>query len=269
VPGSQAQAGGPDGRKRSARDGRAEGRSRIGDATRGSRLGQHFLGSERLAAKLVADAGVTAAHRVLDLGAGTGLITAALAATGASVLACEVDDDLATGLGRRFATVPNVTVLAADLCEVPLPVTPFRVVANPPFGHTAAVLRRLLDDPAGGLERADLVVQWQVARHRARVDGGEPADLLGATWGPWWRFARGRRVPAACFRPRPSVDAGVLVVTRREPRLLPAGAFADHAAFVRAAFSRRSDLRLDAAAWAVRSSQSSNLRHSVPRECAQ
>jgi 23S rRNA (adenine-N6)-dimethyltransferase len=240
VPGSQAQAGGPDGRKRSARDGRAGGRSRIGDATaRSRRLGQHFLGSERLAAKLVADAGITAAHRVLDFGAGTGLITAALAATGASVLAVEVDDDLASGLGRRFATVPNVTVLAADLCAVPLPVTPFRVVANPPFGHTAAVLRRLLGDPAGGLERADLVVQWQVARHRARVDGVEPADLLGATWGPWWRFARGRRLPAACFRPRPSVDAALLVVTRRAEPLLPAAAFAEYAAFVQAEFADR------------------------------
>jgi len=224
--------------------GRATGRSR--------QLGQHFLGSERLAAKLVADAGVTSAHRALDLGAGTGPITAALAATGASVLAIEVDDDLAAGLGRRFASQPNVTVLGADLCDVPLPVTPFRVVANPPFDHTAAVLRRLLDDPGGGLERADLVVQWQVARHRATVDRGAPADLLGATWGPWWRFARGRRLPAACFRPRPSVDAAVLVVTRREDPRLPSEAFTDYAAFLRAEFARRSDQVLDVAGWVAR-----------------
>jgi 23S rRNA (adenine-N6)-dimethyltransferase len=126
------------------------------------------------------------------------------------------------------------------------------VVANPPFGQTAAVLRRLLDTPAGGLERADLVVQWQVARHRARVDTGEPADLLGATWGPWWRFARGRRLPAACFRPRPSVDAAVLLVSRREPSLLPPGAFARYAAYVAAEFARRSDQRASVADWAAR-----------------
>jgi 23S rRNA (adenine-N6)-dimethyltransferase len=240
VPGGQASAGGPDRRRRSARDRRAAGRSRIGNATKGSRrLGQHFLGSEELASRLVADAGVTSTDRVLDFGAGTGLITAALAATGASVLAVELDDALALGLARRFATVPTVTVLRADLGDVPLPVTPYRVVANPPFGHTAAVLRRLLDDPAGGLERADLVVQWQVARHRARVDAGEPADLLGATWGPWWRFSRGRRLPAACFRPRPSVDAAVLVVTRRTRPLLPVDAFGDYASFVQNEFAAR------------------------------
>jgi 23S rRNA (adenine-N6)-dimethyltransferase len=289
VPGSPAQAGGPEGRKRSARDGRAErggdlggpdrapssrgrsradesephgrGRSRSDDATgRSRRLGQHFLGSEQLAARLVADAGVTSAHRVVDLGAGTGVLTAALAARGAAVLAVELDESLALGLGRRFAGTPNVTVFRADLVDVPLPVTPYRVVANPPFGHTASVLRRLLDHPDGGPERADLVVQWQVARHRARVDGGDPADLLGATWAPWWRFARGRRLPASCFRPRPSVDAGVLVVTRRAEPWLPPGCFDDYAAFLRTEFARRSDRRVDVAAWAARFAASSTLR---------
>jgi len=258
VPGrSKAQTGGPDSHKQSARDGTVEGRSRLDRAGRSRELGQHFLGSQRLAAQLVVDAGVGRAHRVVDLGAGTGALTAALAATGASVLAVELDDELARGLSVRFADAANVTVLRADVGDVPLPVTPYRVVANPPFGHTAAVLRRLLGAPAGGLERVDLVVQWQVARHRAKVDAGEAADLLGATWGPWWRFGRGRRLPAACFRPRPSVDAAVLVVTRRDPPLLPAEAFAEYGAFVAGEFARRSDRAADVGAWAARFS---NLR---------
>jgi 23S rRNA (adenine-N6)-dimethyltransferase len=224
-----------------------------GPATgRSRRLGQHFLGSEQLAARLVADAGVRSEHRVVDLGAGTGVIAAALAARGAAVLAVEIDDGLARGLARRFAGVPNVTVLRADLGDVPLPENPYRVVANPPFGRTAAVLHRLLDAPDGGLVRADVVVQWQVARHRARVCAGEPADLLGATWGPWWRFERGRRLPAACFRPRPSVDAAVLVVTRRDPPLLPPEAFDEYAAFVHQEFARRSDQHAVIAEWAAR-----------------
>jgi 23S rRNA (adenine-N6)-dimethyltransferase len=224
-----------------------------GRATAGSQqLGQHFLASERLAEHLVADAGVTSAHRVVDLGAGTGALTTALAATGAMVLAVELDRDLARGLARRFADTRSVTVLWADVNDVPLPVSPFRVVANPPFAHTAAVLRRILDPVDGALVRADLVVQWQVARHRARVGAGAPADLLGATWGPWWRFARGRRLPAACFRPRPSVDAAVLVVTRRDPPLLPPAYFDEYAAFVQAEFARRSDQRAPVADWAAR-----------------
>ena len=49
---------------------------------------------------------------------------------------------LAQRLARRFAATPNVIVVHADVGEVPLPCTPYRVVANPPFGRTAAILHR-------------------------------------------------------------------------------------------------------------------------------
>jgi len=208
---------------------------------RSGRLGQHFLGNPQLAARLVADADVGPDDRVVDLGAGTGVLTAALAARAAAVLAVELDDALAMRLARRFADVSNVTVLGCDARAVPLPLNPYRVVANPPFAATAAILRRLLDDPGGALVRADLVVQWQVARHRAQVSAGAPADLVGATWGPWWRFSRGRRLPASSFQPRPNVDAAVLVVTRRTPALVPPADFDRYAAWVRHQFGRRRD----------------------------
>jgi 23S rRNA (adenine-N6)-dimethyltransferase len=205
---------------------------------RSARLGQHFLGSAHLAERLVADAGIRSTDRVVDLGAGSGVLTAAVAASAASVLAVEIDPGLAAGLARRFATAANVSVVRADARDVPLPLNPYRVVANPPFGHTAAILHRLLDDPGGGLERADLVVQWQVARHRARVTQGLETDLLGAIWAPWWEFSRGRRIPAGLFRPRPSVDAAVLVITRRDPPAVPTGDFAAFAAAARSRWPR-------------------------------
>ena len=163
------------------------GRTRSGRAAR-SRLGQHFLGSSRLAAQLVADAGVTGDDRVVELGAGRGALTDALAERAAQVLAVELDPKLVSTLARRYASVRNVAVLRADARETPLPANPYRVLANLPFGVTSDVLRRLFDAPASGLQRADLIVQWQVARVRARVNDGPPTDLLGARWGPWWEF---------------------------------------------------------------------------------
>ena len=214
------------------------------------RLGQHFLDSARIASRLVADAGVESHDRVVEFGAGTGLLTAALAERAASVLAVELDPALAPRLARRFACTPNVIVLHADVSDVPLPCTPYRVVANPPFGRTAAILHRLLDHPEGGLVRADLVVQWQVARHRARVEAGPPLDLLGATWAPWWRFTRGRRLPAASFNPRPAVDAAVLEVTRRDPPLIAVEDFERYATLVREGFRTRPDApAVDVGTW--------------------
>jgi 23S rRNA (adenine-N6)-dimethyltransferase len=206
---------------------------------RRSRLGQHFLASSRLASQLVADAGVTGDDRVVELGAGRGALTDALVGRAAQVLAVELDLKLVSILARRYASVRNVTVLRADARDVPLPANPYRVLANLPFGITSAVLRRLLDAPVSGLQRADLILQWQVAR--ARAGDGPPTDLVGARWGPWWEFRRGRRLPATCFRPRPSVDAAVLVATRRDPPLLPIAVNQRYVAFVARAFRSKPD----------------------------
>ena len=143
---------------------------------------------------------------------------------------------LAAGLAQRFARTNAVTVFACDIVEFPLPATPYRVFANPPFNRTSAILHRLLDAPAVGLVRADLVVQWQVARALARPGDDGPIDLVGASWAPWWCFRRARRLPAQLFRPAPSVDAAVLTVTRREPSPLPVEVAPAFQGFVRERF---------------------------------
>jgi 23S rRNA (adenine-N6)-dimethyltransferase len=211
--------------------------------SRRNRLGQHFLGSSRLASQLVADAGVTGDDRVVELGAGRGALTDALADRAGQVLAFELDPKLVSMLAHRFASAGNVAVLRADARNVPLPTNPYRVLANLPFGVTSAVLRRLLDVPANGLWRADLIVQWQVARERVRAVSGPPTDVLAARLGPWWEFRRGRRLPAACFRPRPSVDAAVLVATRRAEPMLPTSASGRYSSYVARAFGSRADAR--------------------------
>ena len=60
--------------------------------------GQHFLRSSKLAAELVRAAGIRRDDIVLDLGAGTGALTAALVRSGAFVVAVEIDTELAAGL---------------------------------------------------------------------------------------------------------------------------------------------------------------------------
>lgn len=78
------------------------------------------------------------------------------------------------------------------------------------------MLRHLLG--RRGWIRAVLLLQWEVARKRAGVGG---ATQLTAQWWPWLDFALDRRVPASAFRPRPSVDAGILLIDRRSVPLLP------------------------------------------------
>jgi 23S rRNA (adenine-N6)-dimethyltransferase len=198
-------------------------------------LSQNFLVDRRAVEGLVDGSGAGAGDLVLDIGAGNGLISEALARRGARVLAIERDPALARRLRARFGTGSAVTVVEADVLAMPLPSEAFRVVANIPFGITTRILRRLLEDPGrgGGLTRADLIVQAEVARKRGTRGRG---TLLNACWEPWFEFGTGARIPAAAFRPRPRVDAAILIVVRRDPPLLDAALRRDYTRFVTAGF---------------------------------
>ena len=138
----------------------ARRRSDRGRRSRAPDLGQHFLASDALAARIVDDAGIGRRDRVVEPGAGTGVLTAALAARSASVLASEIDARLAAHVAARFADLPHVTVLNADATSVPRQLSAYRVVGNPAFNSTTALLRHLLDHPSHDSEHASSAPTW-------------------------------------------------------------------------------------------------------------
>jgi len=175
--------------------------------------GAHFL-SRALAARLVAEADVDPDDLVFDLGAGHGVITAALAATGARTVAVERDPKLARSLERRFAGAARIRIVHGDVRTIPLPHKAFRVVANIPFGVTTELLGRLINGP---LSAADIVVADGVSRGLTAARPGKQRILR---WSVGYEFQRGRSLSARCFRPPPSVDAATLVIRRRSQPLL-------------------------------------------------
>jgi 23S rRNA (adenine-N6)-dimethyltransferase len=176
---------------------------------------------------------------VLDLGAGGGLITGALLAAGARVLAVELDPAALRQLRGRFAGDARVDVVAADATTVSLPAEPFAVVANLPFAAGTAILRRLLGDPRVPLTQLDAIVEWGLAAKRTAV---WPSTLLGCTWGAWYELSLVRRVPRACFAPPPSVDAAVLRARRREEPLVPPAEARRYEALLRRSFAAQAPL---------------------------
>lgn len=184
------------------------------------------------------EAGVEPGVLVLDLGAGEGMLTRALADAGAHVHALELDAASLAQLRRRFAGDPRIEVHAADVAAVSLPHEPFSAVANLPFAVGTAVLRRLLD-PSAPLQRLDAIVEWGLATKRTAV---WPSTRLGCLWGAFHELALVRRVPRACFAPPPSVDAALLRARRRPEPLVPVDRAAEYDSLLGRAFSAQTPL---------------------------
>jgi 23S rRNA (adenine-N6)-dimethyltransferase len=210
-----------DGRRRSARDERRR------------RLGQNFLLPD-VAEAFVARGSFAPGELVIEIGAGRGACTHALARRGVGVIALERDPRWAASLRSEARQLSNVRVVEGDALALGLDRLaggrPYRVLGSLPFGATTAFLRQLCDDPGRGPWRADLIVQWEVARKRAAAP---PTSLLSTTWAPWWTFEMVQRIPARSFRPVPAVDAAVLRVVRRSPAILPERLAPGFAEFVR------------------------------------
>jgi 23S rRNA (adenine-N6)-dimethyltransferase len=178
-------------------------------AERRRRWGWHQL-ADGWARRLVLAAGINPGDLVLDVGAGTGALTCQLVDVGAHVIAVELHPRRAQHLRQRFAAA-TVTVVQVDAADLRLPRRPFKVVANPPFGITTALIRRVLGR-GSRLVTADVVVPRYVA---VRWSSGRAPGVN--RWGRVFdAYARGA-LPHAALRPPPPGQVAVLRIQRRRP----------------------------------------------------
>lgn len=202
--------------------------------------GQHFLRSKQLAGDLVAEADLARGDLVLEIGGGTGVLTHALAQTGARVLVLERDPALVARLRERFGRRASVRLVQADAVEYQWPAEPFAVVANLPFARSGAILTRLLRDPCTPLRKAHVIVQWEFAAKHTAVC---PATLRATYWRAWYDISISRRLDRSAFAPPPSVDGAVARLERRTRPRLPLESHEAYWSFLRAAFGTQEPIR--------------------------
>ena len=195
-------------------------------------LGQNFIHDQGVVADVIGTLHPPPNGLVVDLGAGAGALTSALAARRARVLAVELDPAWVQVLRTHAPAWGDVTVRQGDALRFPFPREPFQLVSNAPYNIGTKLVRRVLAE-AHGLTRGVIVLQRETA-HRLAGRG-----RFAATWAPWFELRVDGRIPARAFRPVPSVESAILTIVPRAVPLLSPAAFAPYDAFLARVFSGR------------------------------
>ncbi|HXF39459.1 MAG TPA: 16S rRNA (adenine(1518)-N(6)/adenine(1519)-N(6))-dimethyltransferase RsmA [Blastocatellia bacterium] len=239
-------------------------------------LGQNFLTDHLVARQIIDSVSPRAEDVIIEIGPGTGALTAMLARRSGHVVAIEIDASLVEDL-RRTVSARNLSIVNADVLKldwrqtiedarstiVDVASTRVRVVANLPYYISTPIIERLLS-PGRGLFDMTLMLQREVADRIVSEPGNKAYGYLSVMVQFYALASKLFDVPPSAFTPSPKIWSSVIRLVVRER---PAVEVADEAKFfalVRAAFAQRrktirNNLKAAAAALEFRSSVESAL----------
>lgn len=180
-------------------------------------LGQNFLISTQPVRRMIECAKVVSGDTVLEIGPGKGVLTKALLATGARVIAIEKDDNLIPILQISFdaeirtgqLTLIHGDVLTLFTTHPTLLSKGYKVVANIPYYITGEIIRMFLEADIQP-ETIALLVQKEVAERIVARDGKE--SILSISVKAYGIPEYGGTVKKSLFRPIPNVDSAIIAI---------------------------------------------------------
>lgn len=182
------------------------------------RFGQHFLIDLRKADRLVDALHIEDGEVILEIGAGTGILTERILAKGADLIAVEIDRDLIGHLRERFGGTGRFELIEKDIIKLDLAnLTPDRVkvIGNLPYNISGAVAEWLIENH-GSIRSAVITVQKEVAERLKASPGGREYGSLSVMVQCFYDISRLFDIPPGCFNPRPKVDSTVLRLDSHE-----------------------------------------------------
>lgn len=186
-------------------------------------LGQHFLRDGGILLDIAAAVRVPEGGLVLEIGAGTGELTAVLLDRAHEVVAIEIEQRLMYHLEKRFAGRPRLHLVSADartvnVAELMPPGRPYVVAGNLPYFAANPIIRHLLESDPQPREMV-VMVQREVARRIAAAPGR--LSLLGISVQVYAEAELLFDVPPEAFDPPPQVVSSVLRLTIRDEPFIP------------------------------------------------
>jgi len=183
-------------------------------------FGQNFVSDPNTVRRIARLANVGPNDHVVEIGAGLGSLTLALAETGARITAIEIDHGIAPVLRDVVKELPNVSVVVGDALELDWneiipPGSKAVVVANLPYNVATPLVADLLD-AIPQISRFVVMVQKEVALRLASSVGSSDYGAISVKVAYWATARVLGDVPPSVFIPRPKVTSSIIEITRRE-----------------------------------------------------
>jgi 23S rRNA (adenine-N6)-dimethyltransferase len=196
---------------------------------------QYFLRSPDFIKELIGHTSIKPRDMVLDIGAGSGVISSVLATRAKEVVAIEFEPRMAEKLRENMQAYPNVTVKEGDFLDMLLPKTPYKIFANIPFHLSSPILRKITeaDNPP---EATYLIVQKQFA-NKLLPNSDRFTGQLGMMIGPLFAVKIRRPLRKTDFWPHPNVDTVLLELVRREEPMIAVKDMPQYRKFIEGCFS--------------------------------
>lgn len=185
-------------------------------------LGQNFVVDANTVRKIARLANVDNHRHVLEIGAGLGSLTLALAETGALVTAVEVDDQLIPLLHENVDPIENITVVHADAMKLNWSTLleggdDWALVANLPYNVATPLVADVLDF-VPQVQRMLVMVQKEVGERFCASPSTEAYGALSVKVAFHATARIAGIVPPTVFLPRPNVDSALVEIVRhKEP----------------------------------------------------
>jgi 16S rRNA (adenine1518-N6/adenine1519-N6)-dimethyltransferase len=180
-------------------------------------FGQNFLIDRSVLRRIIEAAEINAGDQVLELGAGTGVLTRELARHARRVVAVELERDMLSLLAETTRNVANVELIERNLLYVdPAAIfgaEAYKLVANLPYYITAPTFRHFLES-ANPPRLLVVMVQYEVAQRIVAAPGD--LSLLGVSIQFYGKPDIVAHVPARAFYPAPKVDSAILRVDLKD-----------------------------------------------------
>lgn len=231
-----------------------------------NKLGQNFLIDLNLLDVLLEAAAVTPDDLVLEVGCGTGSLTARMADLAGAVVGVEIDPDLFRMVSGLLGDRPNVRLLHFDVLRTKNEMRPevfaeldraagdfrttrLKLIANLPYAvATPVIANLLLSDHIP--ERIVATVQWEIGERMTARPGEPQFGALAVLVQSLGEVEIVRKLAPSVFWPRPQVDSAIVRVITDPARRAAIGDVRGFRAFLRDLYvHKRKSLRMALVGW--------------------